>query len=115
MKLIYIPKAGVSCPGDGWPATDHEELDASIAARKVASGFYRRENQEEKIESDKEFKEAKQRANAKFDEAATYEIAAADQAVEAANEAAAETRRRLGREGQDPQPDFKSGEGEEEE
>ncbi len=40
MKLVYIPKAGFSCPGDGWPAADHDEPDNALAKRKVASGWY---------------------------------------------------------------------------
>lgn len=46
MKLTYTPKRGMACPGDGWPAADHEEPDTKLAKAKVASGFYVREKQD---------------------------------------------------------------------
>lgn len=42
-RLTYIPKEGFACPGDGWPASDHEEPDKELAVRKVKSGWYRNE------------------------------------------------------------------------
>lgn len=98
MKLTYTPKPGVACPGDGWPARDHEESDPKLAAKKVASGFYRRPNAKEQREAERERAASKALANAKFQEAASEEIAAADGAVEAAKETAARTRQRLGKE-----------------
>ena len=98
MKLTYIPKAGVDCPGDGWPASSHDEPDAGLAAKKVASGWYRRENAKEKREADKALEESKNNANRKFDDAAKDAIAAADQTVTDAKAVAARTRQRLGKE-----------------
>ncbi len=41
MKLVYKPKPGFLSPGHGWPARNHNEPDERLAARKIASGFYR--------------------------------------------------------------------------
>lgn len=98
MRLTYIPKAGVDCPGDGWPAANHEELDPRLAARKIASGFYRQENTKERREGERALKESKALANRKYQEAVSEEVASADQAVSEAQKAAITTRKRLGRE-----------------
>jgi len=42
MKLIYIGE-GRWYPG--WPAEDHEEPDAKLAAAKLASGLYKQEKE----------------------------------------------------------------------
>ena len=97
-KLTYIPKTGFACPGEGWPAASHDEPDAGLAVRKVASGFYRRSNAGERRQEDATLAAAKKAANAKFEKAAQSEIAASDQAVRDAQETADRTRRRLGKE-----------------
>lgn len=48
MDLIYIGPSPaevgiVPCP-EGWPAADHVEQDAGLAAEKVASGLYEEAN-----------------------------------------------------------------------
>ena len=98
MRLTYIPRAGIACPRDGWTAANHDELDAQLAAQKVASGFYRRENDKEKRAADKELADSKKLANRKFNEAAETEIDAAEGAVKDAQTNAALTRQRLGKE-----------------
>ena len=98
VRLTYIPRAGIACPSDGWPAANHDEPDAQLAARKVASGFYRRENDKERRAADRELADSKKRANQKFDEAAKTEIRAAEGAVKDAQTNAVLTRQRLGKE-----------------
>ena len=98
MRLTYIPRAGIACPSDGWPAATHDEPDAQLAAQKVASGFYRRENDKERRAADREYEASKKRANRKFDEAAKTQIDAAEGAVKDAQTNVALTRQRLGKE-----------------
>ena len=98
MRLTYSPKAGVDCPGDGWPAANHEESDPRLAARKVASGFYRQENAKERRDDERAQKAAKALANEKYQEAISEEVAAADQGIREAQEVATNVRKRLGRE-----------------
>ncbi len=92
--LVYIPKPGFVCPGDGWPAADHEEPSKRLAAQKIRSGFFRdRFLREEAADN----RESKASANAKAEETRVGEIAAADDTVAIAQTAATETRRKHGR------------------
>lgn len=117
MKLIYTPKQGFECPGEGWPAADHEEGDADVAEAKIASGFFyggtpkeyraaiRRADAETaavieaaKQEAVRQEAASKKAANEKAQLARDNEIAAADKEAVVAKETASETRKRLGRE-----------------
>ena len=92
--LVYTPKPGFVCPGEGWPAADHEEPSKRLAAQKIRSGFFRdRFLQEEKADNRK----SKENANVKAEATRVGEITAADDAAAIAQTAATEMRRKHGR------------------
>ena len=94
VKLIYQPKPGFECPGEGWPAADHEEPSVRLAARKIKSGFYRDRYKKEVTADDSASKKA---VNEKAKTQATSAIEGADAAVSEAREAAHRTRVEHGR------------------
>ena len=92
--LVYPPKPGFVCNGEGWPAADHEEPSKRLAARKIKSGFYRDRFLKEVAEDNRE---GKANANAKADIKRAFAILEADNAASSAQETATRVRREHGR------------------
>lgn len=92
--LVYTPKPGFVCPGEGWPAADHEEPSKRLAARKIKSGFYRDRFLKEVAEDNRESKE---NANVKAEKVRVKDILDADEVATIAQTAATEMRRKHGR------------------
>ena len=93
-RLVYTPKPGFVCPGEGWPAADHDEPSKRLAAQKIKSGFYRDPFLKEVAEDNRESKE---NANVKAEERRNAAISVADTVAESAQKTAALVRREHGR------------------
>ncbi len=94
VKLVYTPKPGFVCPGEGWPAADHEESSQRLAAKKIKSGFYRDQFQKEVAVDNRE---SKANANKKAETQRATAISEADGAATAAKAVAQAVRSEHGR------------------